>query len=127
MIRRALWRGRTPPSPDRRPWSMARELHAWQRLVDAGTDPRELNAALGALRSVYPAARRVTCLVSVPGLLADVLQTVRVRESQERRRGTVPAAVSLAELIGRCTAVGGNMSPGRSSAPPSPGQLGLPL
>lgn len=118
IVRRAVWRGRVPTSPDRYPWSMARELHTWQRLVDAGTDPHELNAALGQLRTVYPAARRLTCLVSVPGLLADLLQAARAEAA--RRRGS-------AGLADGCTAIRGIMSQGRSGAPRSLGQLGLSL
>lgn len=96
IVRRAVWRdGRCPPSPDRYPWSMARELHAWQRIVDMGTDPQELNAALGLLRSVYPRALRVTCLLHVPGLLADVLLEARARRSTWRRGGSELAQITF--------------------------------
>lgn len=115
IIRRHVWRGRMPPSPDRYPWSMARELHAWQRLVDAGTGPVELNAALGLLRSVYPAARRVTCLLSVPGLLADALQAARVADvpTRPRRGGFRELSAVLSVDSPRPSAV--------PSAVPSPG------
>lgn len=80
IIRRHVWRGIMPPSPDRRPWSMARELHIWQRLVDAGHDPHELNAALTMLRMVRPSAYRLTFLTrgDGPGLIADALQAARI-------------------------------------------------
>ena len=95
LIRRTLWRDGCPPSPDRYPWSMARELHAWQKLVDLGTDPAELNAALQVLRTVYPRARRVTCLLHTPGLLADCLQAVRASEADRRASYGTPTRVQL--------------------------------
>ena len=100
LIRRTLWRDGCPPSPDRYQWSMARELHAWQRLVDLGTDPGDLNAALRVLRTVYPRARRVTCLLHTPGLLADCLQAVRASEAGRRVAGGDPTRLQLPLAFG---------------------------
>ena len=54
LIRKHLWRGKTPPpSPDSRPWSMARDLNIWKRLVILhGVEPTDLNNAIRFFRWV---------------------------------------------------------------------------
>ena len=55
LIRHHLWQSNTPPkSPDKRPWSIARELNIWKRLVKAGFPPADLNGAITVIRTVRP-------------------------------------------------------------------------
>jgi len=53
LIKEHLWLAdEPPPSPDKRPWSIARDLSVWNRLVDAGYDPEHLNGAISVCREV---------------------------------------------------------------------------
>lgn len=58
LIRRHLWLGPTAPPPpnpkDPRPWSMARDLSIWKRLLFNGRDPEEINGAIAHVRKVLP-------------------------------------------------------------------------
>ena len=55
LIRTNLWQGTVPPpSPDKRPWSMGRELNIWKRLVAGGFKPEEINGAISVIRTVRP-------------------------------------------------------------------------
>lgn len=105
IIRKHVWRGDVPRSPDRRPWSMGRELHCWQRLVDRGVDPAELNGALTVLRTVRPSATRLTYLTRGQdgwALLADCIQAyraVQARSSRSQTEGMTRLATLLEPLL----------------------------
>lgn len=55
LIRKNLWLGKTPPPPPHpndKPWSMARDLSIWKRLLFLGHSAEELNGAIENARSV---------------------------------------------------------------------------
>lgn len=90
VIRASVWRGTMPASPDRRPWSMGRELHVWRRLVCSGWNPDELTDALRMVRVVNPKVCRLTYLTRLdgPGILADAAQAWRALHAQAEVRPT---------------------------------------
>lgn len=52
LIRAHLWQSKTPPpSPDHKPWSMARELNIWT-LLYRDSDGEQINGAIEVVRSV---------------------------------------------------------------------------
>lgn len=53
-VRLHLWQGRTPPSADRRPWTMAREGNIAKRLIAAGWTAEELTKACAHVRAIRP-------------------------------------------------------------------------
>lgn len=51
LIYEHLWLGKVPPrSPDKRQWGIARDLNIWNRLVDAGFRPEDINGAIAQVR-----------------------------------------------------------------------------
>lgn len=95
-----------PPSPDRRPWSMARELHAARAIMrEHGVTAVELVEAIGALREVRPGVRRLTALHE-PGLFADALQAARAARARAARSPDAPRSlVDILRTFGVAVAV----------------------
>ncbi len=84
LIREHLWLGTTPPpSPfptDKRPWSMARELSIWRRLVLTGRDPEELNGAIQHIRDIIRQdgePLRLTTIYNAAGYATPIYEQAR--------------------------------------------------
>ena len=58
LIRKHLWRSKTPPQVptelnwDHRAWNMGRELSMWNALVREGNDPETVNGAITKVRGM---------------------------------------------------------------------------
>ncbi len=84
LIRKHFWLGTTPPpSPfpnDPRPWSMARELSVWKRLLFCGADPEELNGAIQHIRDLIHQPGeplRLTTIYNAQGYAMPVYEQAR--------------------------------------------------
>jgi hypothetical protein len=84
LIREHLWQGQTPPSPfpnDPRPWSMAREITVWSRLVRLGHDPEEINGAIAHIRGILTnhegVPLRLTTIYNAAGYATPIFERAR--------------------------------------------------
>lgn len=104
LIREHLWLGNVPPPPPHpsdKPWSMARDLHIWQHLVDAGYTPELLNGAITTVRGIMtngngerPLTMRVFWWKGATPLVEQAIGEFCKREIEEgSKQGRLPPTV----------------------------------
>lgn len=106
LIRHYFWLDTKPPSsPDSRPWTMARELSVWQRLVDAGYTPEDVNGAIAHYRRVFP-GKTDPCRMTVFYWRTDggfnstpvLEECIAARHKSERTRPRLPSELRRARF-----------------------------
>ena len=110
LIHQHLWLGKKPPrSPDKRPWSIARDLSIWNLLVEAKFDPEHINGAITVVRTlrsdwegeplkltIFYWQRQGGEFCSTPFLEAAIGYWLnrQTRERREKKRLDVPPTVA---------------------------------
>ena len=110
LIRLHLWQGKIPPkSPDKRPWTMSRELSIWNLLVKGRFNPDDINGAIAVMRTVRPYDGQMTLrwfywfkkdegFGSTPFLEQCVGYHHKGQRDDKRHKGAIPQNIKSALL-----------------------------